>query len=112
MLSAYDSGELLEALKAGPSGWQKWVKNFGKQLKRKGKSLFMPLRLLLTGKLHGPEMTGSIVLIYKAGICGAISPQAGFITLEERFKMLREIDWEALHIEKEPGSDSVAILSH
>ncbi|PKU69157.1 Glutamate--tRNA ligase, chloroplastic/mitochondrial [Dendrobium catenatum] len=112
LLSAYDSGELLEALKAGPIGWQNWVKNFGKQLKRKGKSLFMPLRLLLTGKLHGPEMGGSIILIYKAGICGVISPQASFKTLDERFKMLREIAWEAYNVEKQSGADSVATLSH
>ncbi|XP_020575969.1 glutamate--tRNA ligase, chloroplastic/mitochondrial isoform X1 [Phalaenopsis equestris] len=113
LLSAYDSGDLLEALKDGPAGWQKWVKNFGKQLKRKGKSLFMPLRLLLTGKLHGPEMGGSISLIYKAGICGAISRQAGFITLEERFQVLREIDWDAFDFEKkQSGADSVATVSY
>ncbi|XP_075088556.1 glutamate--tRNA ligase, chloroplastic/mitochondrial-like [Nicotiana tabacum] len=53
LLAAYDSGELSGAL---AEGWQKWVKNFGKLLKRKGKSLFMPLRVLLTGKLHGPDI--------------------------------------------------------
>lgn len=61
-----------------------------------GKSLFMPLRVLLTGKLHGPDMGGSILLIYKAGLWGVVNPEAGFITLAERFKMLREVDWEAL----------------
>lgn len=35
LISAYDSGELLEALSEGHSGWQKWVKSFGKSLKRK-----------------------------------------------------------------------------
>ncbi|MFX6572309.1 hypothetical protein ABTG52_04840, partial [Acinetobacter baumannii] len=49
LLAAYDSGELATALEEGPTGWQKWVKSFGKSLKRKGKSLFMPLRVLLTG---------------------------------------------------------------
>lgn len=112
LLSAYDSGELIEALKEGPAGWQKWVKSFGKQLKRKGKSLYMPLRLLLTGKLHGPEMGGSIVLIYKAGICGIISPQAGFKTLEDRFIILREINWEAFNVQKSSDADSVAAVSH
>ncbi|PKU65982.1 Glutamate--tRNA ligase, chloroplastic/mitochondrial [Dendrobium catenatum] len=60
----------------------------------------MPLQLLLTGKLHGPEISGSIILIYKAGICGVISPQASFKTLDKRFKMLREIAWEAYNFEK------------
>jgi hypothetical protein len=35
LISAYDSGEILEALSEGHSGWQKWVKSFGKSLKRK-----------------------------------------------------------------------------
>ncbi|KAJ8491140.1 hypothetical protein OPV22_012861 [Ensete ventricosum] len=96
LISAYDGGELPAALEEGHAGWQKWVKGFGKLLKRKGKSLFMPLRVLLTGKLHGPDMGGSILLIYKAGLWGVVNPEAGFITLDERFKMLREVDWEAL----------------
>lgn len=35
LIAAYDSGEILTALEEGHSGWQKWVKNFGKSLKRK-----------------------------------------------------------------------------
>lgn len=35
LIAAYDSGEILSALEEGPSGWQKWVKTFGKSLKRK-----------------------------------------------------------------------------
>lgn len=57
----------------------------------------MPLRVLLTGKLHGPDMGASVDLIHKAGIYGIVSPQAGFVTLTERFKMLRQVDWEALN---------------
>nr|XP_029122792.1 glutamate--tRNA ligase, chloroplastic/mitochondrial isoform X2 [Elaeis guineensis] len=111
LISAYDSGELREALEEGHAGWQKWVKSFGKLLKRKGRSLFMPIRLLLTGKLHGPDMGASIVLIYKAGTCGAVSPQAGFVTLDERFKILRELRWEALNKEAEPHAESVATVT-
>ncbi|KAJ0242162.1 Glutamate--tRNA ligase [Hirschfeldia incana] len=97
LVAAYDSGEIPSALAEGQSGWQKWVKAFGKSTKRKGKSLFMPLRVLLTGKLHGPEMATSIVLIHKAGSPGIVAPQAGFVSMEERFKILREMDWEALN---------------
>ena len=35
LISAYDSGELTQALAEGRDGWQKWVKGFGKALKRK-----------------------------------------------------------------------------
>ncbi|KAH6778689.1 glutamate tRNA synthetase [Perilla frutescens var. frutescens] len=96
LLAAYDSGELINALDEGSAGWQKWVKNFGKLLKRKGKSLFMPLRVLLTGKLHGPDMGAGLLLIYKAGSCGVVAPHSGFVALDERFKILRQVDWESL----------------
>ncbi|KAL7118414.1 hypothetical protein ACP275_02G000200 [Erythranthe tilingii] len=99
LLSAYDSGEFTNALEEGSSGWQKWVKNFGKALKRKGKSLFMPLRVLLTGKLHGPDMGAGLLLVYKAGICGEVAPasHSGFVTLDERFNILRQVDWDSLN---------------
>lgn len=35
LISAYDSGELTQALAEGRDGWQKWVKGFGKSMKRK-----------------------------------------------------------------------------
>ncbi|KAL8267971.1 hypothetical protein R6Q59_001769 [Mikania micrantha] len=95
LLAAYDNGELLGALEEGKSGWQKWVKAFGKSLKRKGKSLFMPLRVLLTGKLHGPDMGESIVLIYRAGTSGIVTPQVGFVPLEQRLESLKQVNWEA-----------------
>ncbi|KAG8502068.1 hypothetical protein CXB51_002073 [Gossypium anomalum] len=111
LLAAYDSGELFGALEEGPAGWQKWVKGFGKTLKRKGKSLFMPLRVLLTGKLHGPDMGSSVILIYKAGNHGIVSPQAGFVTLKERFEILRQLDWEALN-QDHPALESAATISN
>ncbi|KAG4160681.1 hypothetical protein ERO13_D01G012800v2 [Gossypium hirsutum] len=111
LLAAYDSGELFGVLEEGLAGWQKWVKGFGKTLKRKGKSLFMPLRVLLTGKLHGPDMGSSVILIYKAGNHGIVSPQAGFVTLKERFGILRQLDWEALN-QDHPALESAATISN
>ncbi|XP_057964755.1 glutamate--tRNA ligase, chloroplastic/mitochondrial [Malania oleifera] len=111
LLAAHDSGELLGALEGGHAGWQKWVKNFGKSLKRKGKSLFMPLRVLLTGKLHGPDMGASMLLLHRAGTCGIVSPQAGFVSLDERFKILREVEWEALNWDQ-PPLEPTAIASN
>ncbi|RVW48257.1 Glutamate--tRNA ligase, chloroplastic/mitochondrial [Vitis vinifera] len=72
LLATYDSGELLQALEEGPAGWQKWVKSFGKSLKRKSWNL------------------------------GVVAPQVGFVTLEDRFKMLREVEWEALNKDRPP----------
>lgn len=70
-----------------------------------GKSLFMPLRVLLTGKLHGPDMGGSIALLYKAGKSGVVGSEVGFLTLDERLKLLRELDWEAFR-DPEPQLES------
>lgn len=36
--------------------WQTWLEAIKKVSDRKGKSLFMPIRLALTGKEHGPEL--------------------------------------------------------
>lgn len=47
MLSAYDSGELGQALEVS-GGFKKWANALGKAQKRKGKRLFMPLRIALT----------------------------------------------------------------
>ncbi|KAG8383320.1 hypothetical protein BUALT_Bualt04G0000200 [Buddleja alternifolia] len=102
LIAAYDGGDLCSALEEGHTGLQKWVKSFGKSLKRKGKSLFMPLRVLLTGKLHGPDMGAGLLLVYKAGNCGVLAPQSGFVTLDERFKMLREVEWESLLYKDNP----------
>ncbi|KAE9611168.1 hypothetical protein Lal_00012037 [Lupinus albus] len=95
LLGAYDNGDLVSALESQAS-WQKWVKEFGKSLNRKGKSLFMPIRLLLTGKLHGPDLGASVLLLHKAGTTGIVAPEVGFVTLDERFKILRQINWETL----------------
>ncbi|XXG74487.1 hypothetical protein AAC387_Pa07g3194 [Persea americana] len=110
LLSAHENGELHSVLEEGLAGWQKWVKGFGKSLKRKGKSLFMPLRVLLTGKLHGPDIGATVLLLHRAGTCGVVSPQAGFVTLDERFNMLRQVDWEAPS--KDPHQESAATVSH
>lgn len=111
LLAAYDSGGLIAALEEGQSGWQKWVKGFGKALKRKGKSLFMPLRVLLTGKLHGPDMAASLVLLHRAGSCGVIAPQAGFVPLDERFNMLREVDWNAFSEDQPVLTSATGVLN-
>ncbi len=43
--------------------WQIWLKNIKEKTDRKGKDLFMPIRLAFSGKEHGPEITTLINLI-------------------------------------------------
>jgi len=49
----------LDHLPAGEiddTSWDSWINNIKKHSNVKGKALFMPLRLALTGKNHGPEL--------------------------------------------------------
>lgn len=43
--------------------WRRWTEVVKAATGRKGKSLFMPLRLALTGQAHGPELADLLVLI-------------------------------------------------
>jgi len=46
--------------------WTSWTTALKEATGRKGKSLFMPLRLALTGEEHGPEMKALLPLIGRA----------------------------------------------
>jgi glutamyl-tRNA synthetase len=47
----------------GPGTWDEWVSVLKNRTGRKGKELFMPLRLALTGREHGPELKVLLPLI-------------------------------------------------
>ena len=54
------------ALPAEPwdsSTWKQWTDVLKTTTDRKGKSLFMPLRMVLTGMDHGPELAALLPLI-------------------------------------------------
>lgn len=61
--------QALAALPAGEMGlesWALWTSNLKEQTGRKGRNLFMPLRLALTGQSHGPDMAGVLARIGRA----------------------------------------------
>ena len=45
------------------NSWQEWLSEIKSRTDRKGKQLFMPIRLALTGMEHGPELPGLLPLI-------------------------------------------------
>jgi glutamyl-tRNA synthetase len=53
----------LEALPWGEDIWKRWTEALKSQTGRKGKELFMPLRLALTAQSHGPDMGALLPLI-------------------------------------------------
>ena len=47
----------------GPETWGEWTAELKSRTGRKGKALFMPLRLALTGRARGPSMGGVLELL-------------------------------------------------
>ena len=55
--------DLLPSEPWGDDTWGAWTKQLKEVTGRKGRSLFMPLRLALTAQEHGPEMQSLLILI-------------------------------------------------
>mmetsp|Transcript_29356 Transcript_29356/g.40923 ORF Transcript_29356/g.40923 Transcript_29356/m.40923 type:complete len:145 (+) Transcript_29356:764-1198(+) len=75
VVSNFQSGEIPDPSSENfEADFKKWAKALGKKTSRKGKGLFMPLRLLLTGRMQGPEVPHQLALAEKASdkITGAL----------------------------------------
>lgn len=88
VLRDYESGDL----PIGTAGeehiglWKKWVKATGKATSRKGRRLFHPLRLALTGKMSGPDVGGVLEVLYLSEQADAAPT---LIPLSKRMEALR-----------------------
>jgi glutamyl-tRNA synthetase len=58
-----DARALLETLSWDADIWKNWTNALKEKTGRKGKELFMPLRLALTGEAHGADMSALVQLI-------------------------------------------------
>lgn len=54
---------MLPPLPYGPDTWSSWTRAVKEKTGRKGRALFMPLRLAVTGRAHGPEMADVMPLM-------------------------------------------------
>jgi len=64
VVAAFQAGELPDPAADGfADAWGKWVKATGKALGRKGKGLFMPLRIVATGRMAGPDVPAQLRLV-------------------------------------------------
>ena len=52
----------------GTPGWQAWAAALKERTGRGGKRLFMPLRVALSGAMHGPEMSAVVEFLGAAGV--------------------------------------------
>lgn len=55
------------------NSWNIWINNIKEKSERKGKDLFMPLRLAITGKEHGPELKNILPLIERNEILARLT---------------------------------------
>lgn len=88
VIDAHDSGALATALQGGHDGYKSWVNSVGKAQKRKGKRLFMPMRIAFTGRMQGPDVGDQLTVLSKESndIAGGVD----YITLPQRMEQLRE----------------------
>ena len=76
VIAEEDKAFVAEALALLPEGefdestWGTWTAAVKEQTGRKGKGLFMPLRLALTGKPHGPDMGAVLQLLQVVKVRG------------------------------------------
>ncbi len=98
VVSAYEGGEMPKGGEEDFGGlWKAWVKAVGKKLGKKGKQLFHPIRLALTGRMSGPDVGEQVKLLHLAGD-GAVS----VVGLPARIAELKEV------LSKHPAKEAVA----
>ena len=66
------AAEMLPAEPWDDAVWTTWTDALKAETGRKGKALFMPLRLALTGEDHGPELRALLPLIGRARAAGRL----------------------------------------
>ncbi len=82
-IAAEDADYIATALSLLPADpwsettWSAWTEELKAQTGRKGKALFMPLRMALTGQAHGPEMQNLILQIGRERVVKRLQGEAG-----------------------------------
>ncbi|KAG1667775.1 hypothetical protein FOA52_010812 [Chlamydomonas sp. UWO 241] len=84
-IAAYDSGDMEKAITDGTL--KKWITTTGKAQTRKGKRLFMPMRIALTGRMHGAEIGDQLAIMALAD--GQVGDGVEFVPLKTRIEALR-----------------------
>lgn len=87
VVAAWDAGELAGAAAGEPGAFKAWAKELGKAQKRKGKRLFMPLRIALTGAMAGPDVGDILALLALED--GDVADRGAYVALPERVEALR-----------------------
>merc|ERR1719199_1426523 len=70
-------------------GFKTWSKAVGEVLGRKGKGLFMPLRVALTGRSSGPDLPAQLQVLALAP--GAVSEGVEVVSLDARMAEVEQV---------------------
>uniref|UniRef100_A0A383VW33 glutamate--tRNA ligase n=1 Tax=Tetradesmus obliquus TaxID=3088 RepID=A0A383VW33_TETOB len=89
VLAAHDSGDLAAAVAGGHDTFKKWINGVGKAQKRKGKRLFMPMRVALTGRMQGPDV-GELLGALAQESGSDVVERSSLVALPQRMEALRE----------------------
>eukprot|EP00605_Chrysophyceae_sp_TOSAG23-4_P001802 GSChrysophyteH1.ASY1.ANO1.1992.1 assembled CDS len=86
VISDFDAGKFpaKSQLNSFRNAWKAYVHSLESRLGLKGKNLFHPLRIALTGRLHGPDVGDQVLLLYEAA--NVASP---LVDLPHRIGILR-----------------------
>lgn len=71
-----EAAALLPAEPFGPETWRVWTEALKAKTGRKGRALFHPLRLALTGRETGPELAALLPLMRRARALGRLGARA------------------------------------
>lgn len=89
VLAAHESGELAAALAKGHEGYKAWVNGVGKAQKRKGKRLFMPMRIAFTGRMAGPDVGDQLEVLALLADPALVAREGAYVPLEQRMAALK-----------------------
>ena len=82
----FGSGDLKTLVETEPDALKSFIKTLGKDLGVKGKNLFLPVRICLTGKMQGPDVGDQVILLMASDAIN--SP--GAVSFEDRMKALKQ----------------------
>jgi len=88
IVESYNKGEIAPEAAGDDfeAKFKEWVNALGKATGRKGKRLFMPVRLAVTGNLAGPDIGAQLKTLSLVDGCG---PQTAVVPFQERMALLQ-----------------------
>eukprot|EP00210_Caulerpa_lentillifera_P009538 g9096.t1 len=86
ILDDYQTGVLQKSIEEDSVG--SLIKTVGKKLKRRGKRIFMPYRIAISGLMQGPEVSKILKFLYLEN--GEILDRSNFVPLSTRMEILQK----------------------